>query len=218
MRYFLTEDSEQVVGEFWRSLFRALQIDVTVICSNGNKNMTSVLEKNLDELLTAEAVWVQYDIRDDRLVDERYRNTCQFLLNLARLNSGIQRLEILCFEDLLLSFAYLLDWCCCGDAEKRKLAEHIRSCLAQDVYYDDGSDLLMKVKKQYHPRNPEKLAKALYRYFTVKTPFEKTLQCYYKDCCYEDFDAPRCAPDSKTGEDKLRTLYQHSEMQRLMKI
>jgi hypothetical protein len=134
-------------------------------------------------------------------------------------------LDMICFEYLILAFDRLVVWTGTGKTDKIKIREEVLSAIENHKInlskIKDGNTLqFLAGFKRY---STERVMKSLVGEFTQneKWSVKGSLmgECWYRDCCVsEHSDDLRCGkPEVEDGSEKMRTLIQSEEVQRILK-
>ena len=221
MRYLWTEDTGAGL-HFWKLVNQLFFDNELAVESKGSNQglLDAVLDLNIKED-------DKYYIAFDYVVDNQdIRNKYRMLKSITDKSEGkIVILDMICFEYLILAFDKLVEWTGTGKIDKIKIREEVLTAVENhriDLSNIDDEKTLQYLEgfKRY---STERVMKSLVGEFTQneKWSVKGTLmgECWYKDCCVSERpDNLRCGkPEVEDGDEKMRTLIQSEEVQRLMR-
>ena len=221
MKYLWTEDTGAGL-HFWQ-LVNRLFFDGEMEVNSKESNqglLDAVSQIDFNDRNT-------YYIAFDYVVDNQdIRNKYRLLKSFAqKSNNQIVILDMICFEYLILAFDKLTEWTGTGKKDKVKMREQILA--ATKEHKIDLSKIEDKKTLQYlagfKKFSTERVMKSLTgeltdnEDWTIKGKYMGT--CWYNDCCISNYpEKPKCGkPEVVMGDEKMRTLIQSDEIQRVLK-
>lgn len=133
-------------------------------------------------------------------------------------------LDITCFEHIILSFTHLIQWTGTGRKDKIEMRTHILNALKNhridiDSINDEKTlNYLMGFKRYSTERVIKSLTNELTDGDDWSVKGESMGKCWHESCCIlEKPEKARCNLKSKSGDEKIMTLLQDAEIQRIIK-
>lgn len=132
-------------------------------------------------------------------------------------------LDITCFEQIILSFRYLVEWTGTGKKDKIAMRKHILNALKNhkiDIGSIDDSKTLNYLMGFKH-FSTERVLKSITYELTDHDAWgikgDLMGNCWYKDCCVlEKPGKSHCKLTTVTGAEKIKTLLNDDETQKII--
>jgi len=132
-------------------------------------------------------------------------------------------LDVTCFEEIILSFKYLIEWTGTGKKDKIEMREHILQAIKEHkidiAQIKDNKTLNYLMGFKYF--STERVLKSITYELTDNDMWHikgaLMGDCWYKDCCVlKQSSRSHCGVNSLSGVEKIRTLLMDRETQRIV--
>lgn len=221
MKYLWTEDSG--AGLHYWQLVNAYLFDgmLTVESKGSNQKLLDAVRDLTPE--GDDIYYIAFDIVYDNMdIMNKYLE----LRELAAEYSGqIRVLDLTCFEYIIFSFRYLIEWT--GSRRKDKIVMREQILHAFQEHRIEISSITDPKTLQYlmgfKNYSTERVLKSITAELTDQDAWsvkgEKLGKCWYVDCCIlEDHRGTHCGTvKGKTGKEKIRCLLSDEETQKIIR-
>lgn len=219
MKYLWTEDKGAGL-HFWK-LANQYLFDSSLIVESKGSNQ-GLLDAVRDLIPGKDEI---YYIAFDMVYDNMdIVNKLLELQNLVqKYPNQIILLDVICFEHIILSFTHLVEWTGTGRKDKIEMRKYILQALRnhrieiEEINDQKTLNYLMGFKHY----STERVIKAITKELTDGDEWsikgDSMGKCWYQDCCIlEKPEKSNCNLKSMAGEEKIMTLLQDIEMQRII--
>ncbi len=219
-RYVWCEDSKSGY-QFWKTLFKAIYPDITVVTQNNNSQLSKAVGEISDD---GNIYYIILDTAIDN--PDVLRELTRLKRNISGKNN-VKIIKVHSFEFSLLSFEFLEQWVFAEEdelKEKRSTILQARNIFVGLIQNGGNSEELSEFKSVYHYQskmNTEKISAKLLYDITRNTGFETNKsqvgECFINSCCEwsDRQEDDICGLENKrlTLSEKMKQLIGHSVIQ-----
>ena len=219
MRFIWTEDTGAGL-HYWELVNHYLLNDSFCVESKMSNQGLLDAVRNIC-VYSSDEYFIAFDIVYDNMdVMNKYLE----LSDIASSSEGkIKILDVTCFEYIIFAFKHLIDWTETGRKDKIVIRENIlaafeeHSINTEKINDDKTMNYLMGFKRYSTERVLKSIVSELTDSKLWSVKGEKMGECWYKDCCVISSDVEKCTVSDLSGENKIMTLLQDNETQRILK-
>jgi hypothetical protein len=227
MIYLVTEDSGSGY-EFWKQLSRIAVENVTTVTCSGYNGALNIVKRL--GIKPGDVVIMALDkINSDDTVFECYDKVRIFCEMMGA--KKVAFIDIYCFEEILLSFRYLLDWCDYENSNREgkeidvNVLSLVRECIYLGKEYIEQPEVYSYMRAKGLQFSEESRRERFAYYLLNRLTYGSSLsyrkgklsQCFYLDCCFMQY--PKHCGIKKngiktTGIQKTENVYKNSILSR----
>lgn len=221
MRYLWTEDSGAGL-HFWKLVNQYLfQNDLVVESKKSNQGLLDAVRKLKPE--KTDIYYIAFDMVYDNM--DIVNKLLELQSMAQKFPQQIKLLDFTCFEYIILAFRYLIEWTGTGRKDKIEMRTHILQAIKNHRIDIDNIDdkKTLNYLMGFKNYSTERVIKSITYELTdgdewsVKGNFMG--KCWYQDCCImEKPEKAHCNLTAETGEQKIMTLLEDIEMQKIKEV